>query len=234
MSIQIINTSKLKITPKLNYLDQLNQQNFCLFTEKFIHLLMKNGKKAKAAKIFSDVLLCLKKKIEKDLDINKYRNVNGNLNLVDFFGQSPKMVNELKQVNQVKQLNNSHEKNGTIFSKPIPNRNTVTESDLSVLYFVKQAVERVTPSVEVRKVRIAGTTYLVPAILSKKKQEKIAVGWLLESARKKKKNSNRPFSECLADEIFDAYKKQGAARQKRDELHRLAESNRAYIRYCWW
>ena len=42
------------------------------------------------------------------------------------------------------------------------------------------------------------------------------------------------FSQCLADEIFDAFLKQGYARQKRDELHRLAEANRAYIRYRWW
>ena len=53
-------------------------------------------------------------------------------------------------------------------------------------------------------------------------------------SKKKQKNSKLKFAQCLADEIYDAFKKQGQARQKRDELHRLAEANRAYIRYRWW
>lgn len=106
--------------------------------------------------------------------------------------------------------------------------------NLSILHILSQAVENVKPSIEVRKVRVAGTTYLVPSILSKKRQETTAIRWIIESARKRQNNSKLRFSECLADEFFDAYKKQGQARQKRDELHRLAEANRAYIRYRWW
>lgn len=100
--------------------------------------------------------------------------------------------------------------------------------------FVSQAIDNVTPSLEVRKVRVRGTTYLVPAVLSKKKQETLALKWLIESAKKRQKNSKFDFSTCLADEIFDASRKSGQARQKRDELHRLAQMNRAYIRYRWW
>jgi small subunit ribosomal protein S7 len=161
------------------------QFNFFLFTDKFINLLMQDGKKVKAAKLFFDMLLFLKKRLEKDID-----------------------------------------KKSSIRKHFM--------HDLSVLHFLSQAVENVTPSLEVRKVRVSGTTYLVPAILSKKRQETIAIRWIIESARKKQNNSILGFSECLADEIFDAYKKQGQARQKRDELHRLAEANRAYIRYRWW
>ncbi len=161
------------------------QFNFFLFTDKFINLLMRDGKKIKAAKLFFDMLLFLKKRLEKDTDKKSYG---------------------------VKHLMH----------------------DFSVLHFLSKAVENVTPSLEVRKVRVSGTTYLVPAILSKKRQETTAVRWIIESARKKKDKSKGDFSECLADEIFDAYKKQGQAHQKRDELHRLAEANRAYIRYRWW
>ena len=87
---------------------------------------------------------------------------------------------------------------------------------------------------EVRKVRRAGTTYSVPAILSVKKQESLALKWIIESAKQRKKTSSFTFSQCLASEILEASKKAGHARLKRDELHRLAEANRAYIRYRWW
>ena len=160
--------------------------NFSLFSEKFINLLMIDGKKLKASKLFFDMLLLIKKRIEK----------------------------------------NSEKKSTNLVQK--------TSFNISVLHVLAQAVENVTPSLEVRKVRVAGTTYLVPAILSKKRQETLAIRWIIESAKKRKKNLKFNFSECLADEIYEASKKQGNARQKRDELHRLAEANRAYIRYRWW
>ena len=103
-----------------------------------------------------------------------------------------------------------------------------------LFHLIFQAIENVTPNLEVRKVRVRGSTYLVPAVLNKKKQETLALKWLIESAKKRQKNSKFKFSTCLADEIYDASRKLGYARQKRDELHRLAQMNRAYIRYRWW
>jgi len=97
-----------------------------------------------------------------------------------------------------------------------------------------QAIENVKPSLEVRKVRVARMTYQVPAILTLNRQENLAIRWLLDSAKKRKKTSKMGFDECLALELFDAFNKQGGAREKRDELHKLAEINRAYIRYRWW
>lgn len=160
--------------------------NLYIFSNKFINLLMIDGKKAKASKLFFEMLLFLKKRID---------------------GDSDKKINNL--------------------SKSIL-------YDLSTLYYLSQAIQNVMPSVEVRKVRVAGSTYLVPAILSKKRQESLAIKWIIDSAKKKQKSSKLKFGQCLADEIYDAFKKQGQARQKRDELHRLAEANRAYIRYRWW
>lgn len=114
------------------------------------------------------------------------------------------------------------------------NHESDTHSTFTVLRVLFRAVENITPSVEVRKVRVSGSTHSVPAILSKKKQESRALKWLLESAQKRQKHSKAPFSKCLADEILDASRKMGQARQKRDELHRLAQMNRAFIRYRWW
>lgn len=113
-------------------------------------------------------------------------------------------------------------------------KNQKSNSPALLVKLIFQALENITPNLEVRKVRVAGSTYLVPSALSKKKQENLAFKWLIESAKKRQKNSNGNFSECLADEFLDASRKTGYARQKRDELHRLAQQNRAYIRYRWW
>lgn len=102
------------------------------------------------------------------------------------------------------------------------------------LQLVKIAINNVKPSLEVRKVRIAGTTYQVPAILDKKKSISQAIRWIIESARTRKNRSKSTFSVCLAEEFLDAFQKQGKARQKRDQLHNIASANRAYIRYRWW
>ena len=96
------------------------------------------------------------------------------------------------------------------------------------------AIEHVMPLVEVRKVRVAGNTLLVPAPVSPKKGESMAIRWIIEGARKRQQQSHTGFAACLADELFDAWQKHGFARQKRDEIHRLAEQNRGYMRYRWW
>ena len=97
-----------------------------------------------------------------------------------------------------------------------------------------QAIENIKPSVEVRKVRKGGITYQVPALIPKQRQETLAIRWIIDAAKNRKKNSKMSFAECLALELTEASKKLGKPRQKRDELHKLAESNRAYIRFRWW
>lgn len=103
-----------------------------------------------------------------------------------------------------------------------------------VLDVVFQAIEHVVPMVEVRKVRVAGNTLLVPAPVSPKKGESMAIRWIIQGARRKQQESHTGFAACLADELFEAWQKHGSARQKRDEIHRLAEQNRGYMRYRWW
>ena len=167
-------------------LNKTIETRFDLFFKKFTNLLMVNGKKIKATRIFFNMLVILKKRIKKDL--------------------------EKKNLSNQKELS----------------------LNVTLLHIISKALENIRPNLEVRKVRVAGSTYIVPAIISKKKQETLALKWLLEAARKRQKNSKLDFSNCLADEILDASRKIGQARQKRDELHRLAQTNRAYIRYRWW
>jgi len=103
-----------------------------------------------------------------------------------------------------------------------------------VLEVVFHAIEHVIPMVEVRKVRVAGNTLLVPAPVSPTQGESMAFRWIIQAARTRQHQHHTGFAACLADELWDAWHKRGAARHKRDELHRVAEQNRGYMRYRWW
>jgi small subunit ribosomal protein S7 len=99
----------------------------------------------------------------------------------------------------------------------------------------KEAVLAVKPVFQLKSVRIAGTNYQVPAILAKHRQESIAIKWILEGAKsKKKKNVGQAFHLILAQEIRDSFFKEAYACKKRDELNRLVESNRGVAHYRWW
>nr|YP_009138102.1 ribosomal protein S7 [Lobosphaera incisa]AKF78660.1 ribosomal protein S7 [Lobosphaera incisa] len=104
----------------------------------------------------------------------------------------------------------------------------------SLSAYLQKAVENVTPNLEIRKVRIGRKTYQVPALISQKKGEGLAIRWIIDAATQSNKKSKRDFSDSLAQELLLAYNKKGQARQKRDELHKIAQANRAYIRYRWW
>lgn len=136
-----------------------------------------------------------------------------------------------------KMLNNIKKKiahYGTVKKVIFQQKNIKYNENNKINKIFYKAINNIKPSLDVRKVRIAGTTYNVPAILSKKKQENLAIKWLLLSAKNKKKKYKNDLSDCLAHEILDAYKHQGQSLLKRDELHKTAETNRAYIRYRWW
>ena len=104
----------------------------------------------------------------------------------------------------------------------------------SIKGFVKDAISNVKPSLETRKKKIAGITRHVPSIVSPSRGEGLAIRWVLAAAKEKQRKGGKNFSKCLSDELLDAYLKRGEARQKRDSLHKLAESNRSYVRYRWW
>jgi small subunit ribosomal protein S7 len=104
----------------------------------------------------------------------------------------------------------------------------------SIKGFVKDAISNVKPSLETRKKKIAGITRHVPTIVSPSRGEGLAIRWVLAAAKEKQRKGGKELATCLSDELLDAYLKRGEARQKRDSLHKLAESNRSYVRYRWW
>nr|QGN73903.1 ribosomal protein S7 [prasinophyte sp. MBIC10622] len=106
----------------------------------------------------------------------------------------------------------------------------------STTEFLEQVILHVRPSVEVRRVRVAGTVYQTPSIVPGYRQDTLAFRWLIEGGRQRHHGGgyNKGFSAGLGQELADAWNKQGYARKKRDDLHRLAEANRAYAHYRWW
>jgi len=92
------------------------------------------------------------------------------------------------------------------------------------------AVGNVKPYIEVRSKRVGGATYQVPMQVNQKRQQSLAIRWILEAARAKK---GRPMAHRLADEFMAAYKKEGAAMTTRENIHRMAEANKAFAHFAW-
>ena len=116
----------------------LQQKNYFIFSEKFVNLLMIDGKKLKAYSLYFITLELIKDKWDKLTE---------------------------KKLGSSAKISKTH----------------------SVLEILSQSIENCMPNLEVRKVRVAGSTYLVPTMISKKKQEAFAMRWIIEAARKKKK-----------------------------------------------
>ncbi len=92
----------------------------------------------------------------------------------------------------------------------------------------EQALQNVSPQVEVKPRRVGGATYQVPIPVEPHRRVSLAMRWLLASARSR---SGRSMAEKLAGELMDAANKQGSAVKKRDDTHRMAEANRAFSHF---
>ena len=92
------------------------------------------------------------------------------------------------------------------------------------------AVNNIRPNLEVRSRRVGGATYQVPQEVKTKRSQTLALRWLLEAARKRK---NKKMSEKLFNELMDASQKRGNAIKKREDTHRMAESNKAFAHFRW-
>jgi small subunit ribosomal protein S7 len=93
-----------------------------------------------------------------------------------------------------------------------------------------RAVENVKPMIEVRSKRVGGATYQVPMQVRKDRQQTLAIRWLLMAAREKK---GRPMAIKLADELVAAYNREGAAISRRENVHRMADANKAFAHFAW-
>jgi small subunit ribosomal protein S7 len=93
----------------------------------------------------------------------------------------------------------------------------------------EQALENAKPLVEVRSKRIGGANYQVPVEVNRKRQQTLAIRWILEAVRSRK---GRPTAEKLAQELVDCYNKTGTTIQKRENTHRMAEANKAFSHFA--
>lgn len=93
-----------------------------------------------------------------------------------------------------------------------------------------QAVDNVKPMIEVRSRRVGGAAYQVPMQVSKHRQQSLAIRWLLLAIREKK---GRPTCQKLADELVAAYNREGTAMSRRENIHRMAEANKAFAHFAW-
>ena len=94
----------------------------------------------------------------------------------------------------------------------------------------EQAMRNTMPVLEVRPRRVGGATYQIPLEVRPARQTSLAMRWILSAARGR---SGRPMSERLATELIDAYREQGTAIKKREDTHRMAEANKAFVHYRW-
>ena len=102
--------------------------------------------------------------------------------------------------------------------------------DVPPLEVFEQAISNTKPNVEVRSKRVGGSTYQVPMQVNRKRQQSLAFRWIREAARAK---SGKPMSHALAQELLDAFKGEGTAVTTRENVHRMAEANKAFAHFAW-
>jgi len=94
----------------------------------------------------------------------------------------------------------------------------------------EQAVRNITPVIEVKPRRVGGATYQVPVDIRSERRQALALRWLIDAARSRGGHS---MSEKLAAELLDASDNGGGAVRRKEETHRMAEANRAFVHYRW-
>ena len=102
------------------------------------------------------------------------------------------------------------------------------KGDVDAIDLFSKALKNVSPSVEVKPRRVGGATYQVPIEVAPSRREALAMRWLLAAARSR---NGKTMSEKLAGELMDAANNSGGAMKRREEVHRMAESNRAFSHY---
>ena len=93
-----------------------------------------------------------------------------------------------------------------------------------------EAINNIKPTVEVKARRVGGATYQVPTEVKSKRAQTLAIRWLVEASRKRK---NKYMSDKIFNEIYYAYEKKGLAIKKKEDVHKMAESNKAFAHFRW-
>lgn len=102
--------------------------------------------------------------------------------------------------------------------------------DAEPIEVFEKAIQNAKPLIEVRSKRVGGASYQVPMQVNAKRQQSLAFRWILASARSKK---GKPMCQRLAAELMDAYNEQGGAMTTRENVHRMAEANKAFAHFAW-
>jgi small subunit ribosomal protein S7 len=102
------------------------------------------------------------------------------------------------------------------------------EAEDQIEIFTK-AMENIRPMVEVRSKRVGGANYQVPREVKRSRQQSLAIRWMVDNSRKKK---GKPMALRLSEEIVDAYNGTGASVQWKENVHKMAEANKAYAHYA--
>jgi small subunit ribosomal protein S7 len=107
-------------------------------------------------------------------------------------------------------------------------KKNLNEADILKIFY--KALDNVRPRLEVKPRRVGGATYQVPIEVRQERGTSIALRWIRDFAQGKK---GKPMQQKLAEEIISAYKGEGAAIKKRDDTHKMAESNKAFAHFRW-
>jgi len=102
--------------------------------------------------------------------------------------------------------------------------------DVEPIEVFNQAVDNVKPAIEVRSKRVGGAAYQVPMQVNRVRQQSLAIRWIMTAVRDKK---GRPTHESLANELISAYNREGAAMSRRENVHRMADANKAFAHFAW-
>jgi len=104
------------------------------------------------------------------------------------------------------------------------------DGDEMAIDTVKRAIDNVKPPLEVRSRRVGGATYQVPVEVRPRRATTLAIRWIVDYARARREKT---MAECLANELMDAANGLGAAMKKRDDMQKMADSNKAFAHYRW-
>ena len=105
-----------------------------------------------------------------------------------------------------------------------------TKSKDQPLNVFNEAINNIKPTVEVRSRRVGGATYQVPVEVKSKRSQALALRWLIDASRKRK---DKNMSDKIFNVIYDAYQNRGAAIKKKEDTHKMAESNKAFAHFRW-
>jgi len=116
-----------------------------------------------------------------------------------------------------------------IFYQAVEKANGKVEAE-SIEEVFEKAIENIRPTVEVRSKRVGGANYQVPREVKRARQESLAIRWLVGNSRKKK---GKPMCDRLAEEFADAYNGTGTSVAWKEQIHKMAEANKAFAHYRW-